>query len=112
MAIYIMPGEDKLFSITLPDKISTVTAITVKFQHADKSTVVSYTDTNTDNIFTLDSDGYTLWVFVPSAKTYDFHDDEKAYIWLEWTSGGYKKIPRRRINVACGHNYNRPGVTG
>ena len=112
MAIYIMPGEDKLFSITLPDKISAVTAITVKFQHADKSTVVSYTDTNTDNIFTMDSNGYTLWVFVPSAKTYDFHDDEKAYIWLEWTSGGYKKIPRRRINVACGHNYNRPGVTG
>ena len=55
-----MPGEDKLFSITLPDKISAVTAITVKFQHADKSTVVSYTDTNTDNRFTLDSNGYTL----------------------------------------------------
>lgn len=112
MAIYIMPGEDKLFSITLPDVISAVTAITVKFQHSDNSNVVSYSDSDTDNIFTLDSSGKVLWVFVPSAKTYLFNDDEKGYIWLEWTSGGYKKIPRRRINVACGHNYNRPGVTG
>lgn len=108
MAIYIMPGEDKLFSITLPDSINTITAITVKFQHADGSTVASYTDSSTDNVFTLDAAGKVLWVFVPSAKTYDFLDDEKAYIWLEWVSGGYKKIPRRRINVACGHNYNRP----
>ena len=112
MGIYVMAGVDELCSFPLADKSSAVTAITVKGQHADKSTVVSYSDINTDNIFTLDSNGYTLWVFVPSAKTYDFHDDEKAYIWLEWTSGGYKKIPRRRINVACGHNYNRPGVTG
>lgn len=112
MAIYIMPGEDKLFSITLPDKISTVTAITIKFQHADGSAVVSYSDSDTDNVFTLDSAGNVLWVFVPSAKTYDFFDDEKGYIWLEWTSGGYKKIPRRRINICCGHNYNRPEATG
>lgn len=108
MAIYIMPGEDKLLSITLPDTVSTITEITIKFQHSDNSTVVSYSDSDSDNVFTLDSSGKVLWVFVPSAKTYLFNDDEKGYIWLEWTSGGYKKIPRRRINIAVGHNYNRP----
>lgn len=99
MALKLMPGETRNYTFKLPDPISSIDSIDVRF-FQDGGKIVEYDETQTDNVYQVAGEDYLLVCTLPRSDTLLFENKIPASVQIEWSIGIYHSIAKeQRISV-------------
>ena len=99
MALKLMPGETRNYTFKLPDPISSIDSIDVRF-FQDGGKIVEYDETKTDNVYQVAGEDYLVTCTLPRADTLLFENKIPASVQIEWSIGIYHSIAKeQRISV-------------
>lgn len=99
MALKLMPGETRNYTFKLPDPISSIDSIDVRF-FQDGGKIVEYDETQTNNVYQVAGEENLLVCTLPRADTLLFENKIPASVQIEWSIGIYHSIAKeQRITV-------------
>ena len=91
MALKLMPGETRNYTFKLPDPISSIDSIDVRF-FQDGGKIVEYDETQTDNVYQVAGEENLLVCTLPRADTLLFENKIPASVQIEWSSAIFETV--------------------